>query len=141
MNEEDPQVMRSLEARLAKMHAGLDTRPGFEDRLQQRIAALAAARHPPATAESRQRLEREYQRARAAVNHAARLDELALAIAGLGGVAAVWRLAPELGRWYAASVGHVEPAVLAIATLSLAGAALWALLRQFGVNPRSLVGT
>ncbi|MBS1200333.1 MAG: hypothetical protein H6R27_1011 [Proteobacteria bacterium] len=136
MNTEDIEAMQALDNRLRKMFAGLDAAPGFEERLRARIATLAA--QPPA--EIRDRLEREHDRARAAAARAARLDGLAVAIAGVGGLLAVWRFAPDLARFYEASVETAGPSVVAFGTLGVAAVALWAVLRRFDVDPRTLIG-
>jgi hypothetical protein len=136
MNAEDTEAMQALDNRLRKIFAGLDAASGFEQRLQARIATLAT--QPPA--EALARLEQEHDRARAAADRAARVEGLAIAIAGVGSLVAVWRFAPGLARLYAASVETLGPATIGVATLAVAGAALWAVLRQFDVDPRRLVG-
>lgn len=138
MNTEETDAMRSLDLRLARLCAGLDARPGFEDRLQARIAGLSAQR--TASAATRERVEREHERARAAAGLAARVDSLAVAIGGLGSVAAVWRFAPELMRGYEAVAAQVGPVAIGFGTLAVATVALWGLLRRFDVDPRGLVG-
>lgn len=136
MNAEDTDAMQALDNRLRKMFVGLDAAPGFEDRLQARIATLAAS----PSLELRERLQREHDRARAVADRAARVEALAIGIAGVGGLLAVWRFAPEVANLYAASVEILGPAAIGVATLAAAGAALWAVLRQFDVDPRRLVG-
>lgn len=136
MNAEDTEAMQALDNRLRKLFSGLDAAPGFEERLQARLATLAVQ----PSAAIRDRLEREHDRARAAAARAARLDGLALALAGVGSLLAVWRFAPGLLRFYEASVATAGPAVVALGTLAVAGAALWAVLRRFDVDPRTLIG-
>jgi hypothetical protein len=68
------------------------------------------------------------------------VDGAAIAIAGIGGLVAAWRFAPEFARLYATVEQAAGPTVIGFATLALAGAALWALLRQFDVNPAALAG-
>lgn len=140
MNAEDDEAMRALDARLGRLYGNLDTSPGFEDRLQARIAALAAARARPLAAEARERLEREHAMERAAVDRAARVDSIAVAIGGLGSALGLWRFAPEISRWYAATVEQMDPVLVAFGGMAVIGAAAWALLRRFDVNPRTLVG-
>jgi hypothetical protein len=136
MNAGDDEAMQALDNRLRKLFAGLDAGPGFEQRLQARIATLAAR----PSAEALARLEREHDRARAAADRAARVEGLAIAIGGVGSLVAVWRLAPSLVHLYSASLEVASPALIGVATLAAAGAALWAVLRQFDVDPRRLVG-
>jgi hypothetical protein len=132
MNVEDNEAMQALDTRLRKMFSGLDTAPGFEDRLQARMAAQPAG-------ELRVRVEQEYDRARAAANSAARMDAVAVGVAGIGGLLAVWRFAPELAGLYSASVDAAGLTTIGFATLAAAGAALWAVLHRFDVDPRRLV--
>jgi hypothetical protein len=136
MNAEDTEAMQALDHRLRKIFSDLDAAPGFEQRLQARIATHALR----PTADELAQLERQHHRARAAADRAARVDSLAIAIAGVGSLVAVWRFAPGLARLYAASVETLGLATIGVATLAIAGAALWAVLRQFDVDPRRLVG-
>ncbi len=53
---------------------------------------------------------------------------------------ALWRFAPQLSAWYAASVGTLDPMLLGFGSLAVTTVALWTLLRRFDVDPRSLVG-
>jgi len=135
MSTEDPEAMRALDARLRRLYGSLDTRPGFEQRLQARIAELARP-----TVADRSRLEREHERALAAARSAARIDSIAVGIAGLGGALALWRFAPQLSAWYAASVETLDPLVIGFGSLAVTAVALWALLAHFHIKPRTLVG-
>lgn len=134
MNSGENEAMRALDARLRKTLSGLDAAEGFEARLQARLSAAAAARAAPDAAVLRARLEREHQRRRTAADRAALADGAATAMAGIGGLLAVWRFAPELARLYATAEQAAGPTVIGFATLALAGAALWAMLRRFGVD-------
>lgn len=137
MSTEEPEAMRALDARLRRLYGSLDTRPGFEDRLQARIAELAAARP---TSVDRAQLEREHEHALAAARSAARIDTIAVGLAGLGGVLALWRFAPQLSAWYATSVETLDPLVIGFGSLAATAVALWALLARFHIKPRTLVG-
>jgi hypothetical protein len=140
MNAEDTEAMRSLDIRLRRLHAGLDARPGFEDRLAARVADLRAQRARPLPTEAVHRIEREYERARARFDRDAKVEGLLLAVAGLGGVLAVWQLVPELAHLLAAATHSTGPAAIAFGALPLAVALMWAVLRRFDVDPRALVG-
>jgi hypothetical protein len=140
MNAEDPEAMRALDERLRTLYRGLDTSPGFDDRLQARMAGLSATRSARAASVDRGRLEREHERALAAAARAARIDAIAVGIGGLGGILALWRFAPNLSAWYATSVETVDPLLVGFGSLAVTAVALWALLRRFGVDPRTLVG-
>lgn len=142
MNVEDPETMRALDTRLGRMHRTLDAMPGFEDRLADRIAALRITRAAAPTAEVRAELERMHERERREAGRQARVESAVMTIATLGAALAVWRFAPVIVRLFEAYAVTVpmEPALLAGGTLVVSGAALWAALRQLGIEPRSLVG-
>ena len=140
MNAEDTEAMRSLDTRLRRLHAGLDARPGFEDRLTARVADLRAQRLQPLPAEVVRRIEREYEQARARVDRDAKIEGLLLAAAGLGGALAVWQIAPGLARLLATATQGTGPAAIAFGALPLAVALMWAVLRRFDIDPRALVG-
>ena len=140
MNSEENEAMPGLDARLRKVLSGLDAAEGFEERLQTRLSTLAMTRPDPDLAAMRAALEREHERHRAAADRAALVDGAAIAIAGIGGLVAAWRYAPEFARLYGTVEQAAGPAAIGFATLALAGAALWALLRQFDVNPAALAG-
>ena len=138
MNSEETEAMRALDARLRKALSRLDAAEGFEERLQARRSALAATRTAPDAAVIRAKLEREHERRRAAADRAALADGAAIAIAGIGGLAAAWRFAPEFARLCATVEQAAGPAAIGFATLALTGAVLWALLRRFDVNLAAL---
>jgi hypothetical protein len=137
MSTEDPEAMRALDARLKRLYGSLDTRPGFEDRLQARIAELAAARP---TAADRSRIELEHEHALAAARSAARIDAIAVGIGGLGGALALWRFAPQLSAWYATSIETLDPLLVGFGSLAVTLLGLWVLLDRFHIRPRTLVG-
>jgi hypothetical protein len=70
------------------------------------------------------------------------VEAAVVTIATLGAALAVWRFAPAIVRLFEtyADTVQMEPTLLAGGTLVVAGAALWAVLRQLGIEPRSLVG-
>ena len=142
MNPEDPEAMRMLDARLGRLHRKLDTSPGFEDRLAARIAATGVSRPASPAAEALARLERVHERERREAGRQARVESVVMTIAALGAVLAAWRFAPLLARLIEAyaSTAEVAPTLFAAGTLAVTGAALWALLRRSGVEPRSFVG-
>ena len=140
MNAGDDEAMHALDARLRRLYGNLDTRPGFEDRLQARIGSMAAARAQAPLAAAREHLEQQHERARAAAHRAARMDAAAVAIGGIGSALALWRFAPQVTSWYAASVEALGPTFIGFGSLAITALALWALLKRFDVSPRSLVG-
>jgi hypothetical protein len=137
VNTEDPEIMRALDARL-----GLDTSPGFEDRLAARIADMDRARLAPPAAEALAGLERLQERERSEADRQARIDMAIMGIAGLGAALAVWRFAPEIAGLFEtyASAAQTAPALFTVGTVAVAGAALWPVLRRMGIELRSLVG-
>lgn len=142
MNVEDQETMRALDTRLGRMHRTLDTMPGFENRLADRIAALQITRATPPAAAVRAELELVHERERREADRQARVESAVVTIATLGAALAAWRFAPVIVRLFDAyaDTAQMEPALLAGGTLVVAGAALWAALRQLGIEPRSLVG-
>lgn len=138
MNNEENEAMLALDARLRKVLSGLDAAEGFEERLQTRLSTLAMTRPLPDVAAMRAALEHEHERHRAAADRAALADGAAVTIAGVGGLLAAWRFAPELARLYATAEQAAGPTVIGLATLAVVGVALWALLRQFDVNLAAL---
>ncbi len=138
MNSEENEAMRALDARLRQALSGLDAPEGFEDRLQARLPAVAAARTAPDAAALREKLEREHERRRAAADRAALVDGAAITVAGIGSLLAAWRFAPELARLYATAEQAAGSTAIGFATLALVGAALWAMLRSFDVSLATL---
>jgi hypothetical protein len=137
MKAEDPEAMRELDARLSKLYGGLDTGPGFEQRLAARVAML---RRVPVTAEARARLEHEYRRELQEADREARTEATILGVAALGGALAVWRFAPQWSAWIVDFLDRTDPLVVALGALAATAAALWTTLRRIGVEPRSLIG-
>ena len=135
MKDTGDDAMQALDSRLRKMFSGLDAAPGFDARLQARLAELAA--QPEAAL--RARLEREYAAARAAALRTARLEGATIGVAGLGALLMVWRLGPDLAQLYSASVQAAGPVTAGFVVLAASGAALWAILRRFGVDLRRLI--
>jgi hypothetical protein len=136
MNTKETDAMRLLDARLARLHADLDTRPGFEARLEAHIAMLAE-QHAAATQEAnRQRVEQAYAVERAAAGRDARFDAVILAIAGLAAALAAWRFGPALLAGLEPLLSRTDPGVVGLAALPVAAGALWVVLRLFGVDPR-----
>ena len=142
MNVEDPETMRALDTRLRRMHHTLDTSPGFQARLADSVAALAVRRAVPPRAAVLAELERVHERERREADRQARVESTVAGVATLGAALAAWRFAPLIVRLFETYAGtvQVEPALLAGGTLAAAGVALWAVLRQLGIEPRSLVG-
>ena len=140
MNAEDDEAMRALDERLRRLCGSLDTSPGFEDRLQARIASMATAPAQVPLAAAREHLEQQHERARAAAHRAARMDAAAVAIGGIGSALALWRFAPQVTAWYATSVETLGPTFIGFGSLAITAFALWALLKRLDVSPRSLVG-
>lgn len=140
MNSDENEAMAALDFRLRKVLSGLDAADGFDERLRARLSSRAMTHRIPDAASMRAELEREHERRRAAADRAALVDGAALAIAGIGGLVAAWRFAPEFARLYATVEQAAGPTATGFAALALTGAALWVLLRQFSINPAALAG-
>ncbi len=122
-----------LERRLRQLHAGLDARPGFEQRVMARVAALRAAQGAP-RADLRAQFERRRERARRALRREAWLQGATLAGIGIAAAAVAWEFAPALVAHAAAASGGLQPASLAgVTLLGLAAAVGW-LLRRNGIR-------
>lgn len=136
MNTEETDAMRLLDARLARLHADLDTRPGFEARLAAHVATLAEEQAAATQEANRQRIEQAYAAERAAAGREARFDTVILAIAGLTAALAAWRFCPVVLAGLEPLLSRVDPGVVGLAVLPVAAGALWVVLRLFGVDPR-----
>lgn len=128
MNTDDPRPTE-LDARLRRLMGSLDASAGFEERLMQRVAALAAATGAP-----REDLRAQFERRRALVRRRLRREAWldGMTIAGLGACAGVllWRFAPEIQRLAAGAAQPVDSKLLVGGTLVALGAAVWFLMKR-----------
>lgn len=121
----------NLDARMRRAFADIDTRPGFEARVADRIASLCAE---PADV-LRERVERSRARAAGRLRREAWMNAASVAGVGAAAIALVWRHGPAVARGTAQAleVASAPGALmgLAMATLALG---LWPVLR--GLLPR-----
>lgn len=112
--------LAALDARLARLHAGLDASLGFEARLRARIAALEARIDAAAVAARREGLERAFRRARVEESRLAALDVAAVLALGLVAVALAWLFRGEVTGWLAAAGVGTPDGLQALAWATLA---------------------
>jgi hypothetical protein len=122
--------VNELDARMRRLFADADTRPGFEARVLARVAALEAlpAAGRLADAERRRELDRRRLRRAAWVNGAT--------VAGIGaaGVAVVLRHGASVTSWvleFAAAAADSGPSLSVGLALAVLAAGAWPLLRGF----------
>lgn len=116
--------MAALDARLRRAMSGLDAGAGFRERLQARIAASAPRADTACELERRRAAQRRRLRREAWAN--------GISVAGLGlaAVAAVWRFAPEMERFFATTTDAANSLPIGAITLAVLAAGLWPLLRR-----------
>ena len=132
--------MNRLDDRLSELFVRLDTRPGFEQRVEARIASLSAARADSPQAGRKSLLQRQLERAREAARRDAWLDGLVLAAGGVGAMLATWIFAPRLASLAAGMTAQGDVAAAGFAWLAVVALAMWLLLKGSGIEPRSLIG-
>jgi hypothetical protein len=115
------------EDRLRRLLGGLDAAPGFEERVMQRVAALAAAA-------PREDLRAQFERRRVLTHRRLRREAWmnGITILGLGACASalLWRYASEVQKLATDSMPLIDPSLLIGGTLAAVGAALWFLIRR-----------
>jgi len=126
MNSEESR-QAELDARLRKLFAGVDAGAGFENRVMQRVAGLAAAA-------PREDLRAQFERRRDLLRRRLRREAWmnGITILGLGACASalLWRYASEIQKLGTDSIPLIDPGLLVGSTLAAVGAALWFLIRQ-----------
>jgi hypothetical protein len=120
--------LNDFDARMRRLFAAADTLPGFEARVQARVAALEAqpAAGRWADAERRREIERRRLRREAWANGAI------VAGTGAAGVALVLRHAAGVSQWVEriAAVAS-DPSLSTVFALAVLVAGAWPLLRSF----------
>lgn len=126
MNPEDPR-QTELDARLARLLGSLDAGAGFEARVMERIAGLAAAA-------PRENLRAQFERRRQLLRRRLRREAWmsSISILGLGACAGglLWRYAPDIQQLATNTAQMVDSHVLSGSTLAALGAALWFVIRR-----------
>ena len=125
MNEGDPRLP-ALDARLRWLHAGLDTRTGFEERLAARIATLPQA----SRADLRAQFERRRERVARSLRREAWLNGLTVAGVGVAALALYSHYMSDVERL--ASVPFPTPYLgwLIGGTVAAIVAVVWPLLER-----------
>jgi len=125
MNDRQPE---SLDARMRRHFAGIDTTPGFEARLAARIAQRSAV--PAET--RRARADRRHELAAGRLRREALVDVAITAGIGVAAIALVWRHAPVVNRWLEiALAAAVEPGTLMPVAAAALGLAVWLPLQRY----------
>ena len=125
MNPDDPR----LDLRMRRMLADLDASTGFESRVMQRIAALAA-NAGVRTADLRAQFERRRELVRRRLRREAWSNAISIAGTGVAVGALVWRYSAEIMQWATAPdlLVAAAPILIAGAALAAIGAAAWPFL-------------
>lgn len=121
----DESRVTDIEARLRRLMSGLDARPGFESRVQVRIAALAAL-----PTDLRAQLEARRQAARRRLRREAWANGVTIAGVGAAAAVLVWRFVPEIEQAAGRVMAATDPVVIGAATLAAVAAAVLPLLRR-----------
>lgn len=123
----DESRQAELDARLRRLHGGLDAGAGFEERVMQRIATVAAAA-------PRENLKAQFEIRRAMLRR--RLQREAwmssVTILGIGACAfaLLWRFAPDIERAAAGPSPLHDPNLLIGGTIAFLAGAIWFVLRR-----------
>ena len=123
----DESRQAELDARLRRLHGGLDAGAGFEERVMRRIATVVAT------------LPRENLRAQFEIRRAMLRRRLlreawmsSITILGIGACAfaLLWRFAPDIGRAATGPSPLNDPIVLISGTLAFISGAIWFVFRR-----------
>jgi hypothetical protein len=125
VNADDPR-QAALDARLRALLGGIDAAAGFEERVMQRVAKLAAAPH----ADLRAQFERGRELARRRLRREAWLNVIMMVGLGACAGALLWRFAPQIQRLMAGAAATVDVRLLAVGTLAALGVAVWLLMNR-----------
>ncbi len=126
MSANDPR-QAEIDARLRRLFGGLDAGAGFEERVMQRVAKLAAA---APREDLRAQFERRCERLRRRLRREAWMNGMTIVGFGACAGALLWRYAPEIQQYARGTVPAVDPNLLIVGTLAALGAALWLLVRR-----------
>lgn len=126
MNSEESR-QAELDARLRRLHGGLDAGEGFEQRVMQRIAAVAAA-------VPRENLRAQFEWRRKLLRRRLLREAWmsSITIMGIGACAftLLWRYAPEIARSVTGPSPLNNPDLLIGGTIAFLGGAIWYVFRR-----------
>lgn len=126
MNSEESR-QAELDARLRRLHGGLDAGAGFEERVMRRVATVAAAA-------PRENLQAQFERRRALLRWRLLREVWMSSITVLGiGVCAfslLWRYAPDIQRFATGPTPLNDPNLMIGGTIALLGGAIWYVMRR-----------
>jgi hypothetical protein len=126
MNSEESR-QAELDARLRRLHGGLDAGAGFEERVMRRVATVAATA-------PRENLRAQFELRRALL-HRRLLREAwmsSITIAGIGAsaFALLWRFAPDIQRAATGPSPLNDPNLLIGGTIAFLAGAIWFVFRR-----------
>lgn len=116
-----------LDARLRRLHGGLDAGAGFEERVMQRIATVAATA-------PRENLRAQFELRRALLRRRLLREAWmsSITIAGIGACAfaLLWRFAPDIQRVGTGPSPLNDPNLLIGGTIAFLAGAIWFVFRR-----------
>jgi len=117
-----------FDARMRRLFADVDTSPGFQARVMQRVAARSAAPR----ADLRAQFERARARATSSLARQAWMNVATAVGVGAGGIALVWHHRLEITQTVQAGLAvAADSGVLIGIALVVLGAGLWPALRRY----------
>ena len=117
-----------FDARMRRLFAGVDTAPGFEARVMQRVASRSAAPR----ADLRAQFERARLRATKSLARQAWMNAATTVGVGAAGIAVVWHHRLEIAHSMQAGLAAAaDSGVLMGIALVVLGAGLWPVLRRY----------
>ncbi len=116
-----------LDARLRRLHGGLDAAPGFEGRVMKRIAGLGAE-------SKREDLHAQFEYRRELLRHRLRREAWmnGITILGIGACAfgLLWRYARDFQHLATGSAALIDPNLLIGGTIAFLVGTIWFVLRR-----------
>jgi hypothetical protein len=123
----DESRQAELDARLRRLHGGLDAGAGFEERVMQRIAMVAAAA-------PRENLKAQFEIRRAMLRRRLKREAWmsSITIMGIGACAfaLLWRFAPDIQRAATGPSPLNDPNLLIGGTIAFLAGAIWFVFRR-----------
>jgi hypothetical protein len=120
----------ALDERLRKLLGALDAGPGFEKRVMQRVAKVAARAGAPCE-DLRAQFERCRELLHRRLRREARMNGASTLGLGACAGALLWRYASEIQQVATDSMQLIDPNLLIGSVLAIVGLSVWAVLRRF----------